>query len=379
MKKVFLLVICVAMFLSISACAQPSETTTDAQTTPPAGDTGNAADPETTPVEKEQEEALTQYIEVPSNDKQPYTLAYDTQKDRYKILLKYKIIHTWYDPIHEGAQYAVDLFKEAGVDIDLELYAPDTTDVTKGIERVESAAGEGFDVIAWDSTDPATETNVVDKLVENGTKIMTYGSMDIDGSKRVCYTGIVDPIQFGHFIGEEFAKQMNYEGTYCIFAGAVTAANHQQYVQGVQEVLEQYPDMEMLDMQYDEDDVEKCLQITENFIQMYPDCKGFIRVDGATPVGIGQPVAEADLAGEVIVVVSGSDTNLEDLGYLEKGAITSLMYFDLFRCGFDTIRHAVMIADGVEPSEETYCDYNYFGGMFLYQEDAAAQIAKVQG
>ena len=139
--------------------------------------------------------------------------------------------------------------------------------------------------------------------------------------------------------------------------------------------MAQYPDIEVVEIQYDNDSVEQALTYTEGFLQKYPDLKGIFCNNMSNPIGAAQAVVDAGKDGDITLV--GMDHDLRALEYLRDGTISALGVQDCYKMGFDTIQVAIMIADGLEPGDDTYPEQTEEQTTIVYPEDAQAMIDKL--
>ena len=102
---------------------------------------------------------------------------YQPQKDEYKIYCTYKNIHSWYDAIKTGVDAAVADLKDKGVTIDYEWYGPAQPDAVDQVNSIETAVGQGYDLIAVDVNQADTTAKAIDTaiLVKNGPSYSALG------------------------------------------------------------------------------------------------------------------------------------------------------------------------------------------------------------
>ena len=184
---------------------------------------------------------------------------YEPQKDEYNFYFTYKVIHPWWDAVGMGLEDAAAQYAERGITINYEYVAPVSPDATDQVMRLEEAAGRGFDVIGVDVADIEVVTPTINNLIDQGIKVMTFSSSDAtkeDGCQRIAYVGNTHNYQDGADLTEALCEKLGYEGQVAILVGTHGAPCHEDRAQGAQDVLAQYPNMEVVDIQYDNDSVE---------------------------------------------------------------------------------------------------------------------------
>ena len=114
-----------------------------------------------------------------------FDTSYQPKKDSYKIYCTYKNIHSWYDAIKCGVDAAgIADFAEKGVEIDYEWYGPAEPDAVDQVNSIETAIGQGYDLIAVDVNQPETTAKAVDEAVAAGIPVATFASSDIEDCDR---------------------------------------------------------------------------------------------------------------------------------------------------------------------------------------------------
>lgn len=303
---------------------------------------------------------------------------YKPAKTEYNFYFTYKLVHPWWDAVGLGIKEAVQQYADQGITINYEYTAPITPDATDQVSRLETAAGRGFDVIGVDVNDIKIVTPTINNLIDQGIKVMTFSSSDAtkeDGCKRIAYVGNTHNYQDGADLAEILAEKIDYKGQVAALGGTIGAPCHDDRIKGFQDVMAKYPDIEVVEIQYDNDQVEQALTYTEGFLQKYPDLKGIFCNNMGNPIGAAQAVEDAGKAGQIVLV--GMDHDKRALEYLRDGVITALGVQDCFKMGFDTIQTAIKIADGIMPGDDTYPEQTEEQTTIVYQDGAQALIDKL--
>lgn len=300
---------------------------------------------------------------------QSFDTSYEPKKDEYSIYCTYKLVHAWYDAIEVGVKAAVEDFAAKGVTIDYEWYAPVEADAVDQVNSIETATGQGYDLIAVDVNQIETTQPAVDAAVDAGVKVALFASSDIPDSKRSFFVGNNDNYGDGAAIAKAVCDKMTEEGKTQIafLSGTIGASSHEQRLEAFYDTVEEYPDIEVVDDQRDDDFVENAISITEAWLQSYPDLGGILCNNMSNPIGAGQAVADAGKSGEIII--GGMDHDLRALNYLKDGTLYYLQIQNCYDMGYKLIYNAVKCIDGEEVEEITDV-----GSQGAYQEDAQGYI-----
>ncbi len=212
-----------------------------------------------------------------------------------------------------------------------------------------------------------------------GQKVMTFSSSDStreDGCRRIAYVGNTHNYQDGAQLTEALCEKLGYSGKVAVLVGNQGAPCHEDRALGARNVIAQYPDMEIVEMAYDEDSVDKAWTFTRKFLEKHSDLAGIICCNMSNPVGAARAVIEAGREKEVVIV--GMDHDQEALKYLRDGIIYALGIQDCYSIGFDTVQVAVKIADGCLPGE-LYPEKTEEKTTIIYQDKAAAVLRTLYG
>ena len=306
--------------------------------------------------------------------------SYNPQKREYNFYFTYKIVHSWWDAVALGMEDAVRQYEEKGIHITYDYRAPDAMSANDQVQRIKKAAAlNEYDVIGVDVADIDIVTPVINQIIADGNKVMTFSSSDSgkeNGCNRIAYVGNTHNYKDGQNLAEALCSYLNYEGQVAMLVGNVGAPCHEERASGAKAVFEKYPGINLIDVKYDEDSDINAYNFTKEFLEKYPNLDGIICCNMSNPVGAGRAVEEAGKAGKVIIV--GIDHDERAIKYLRDGIIYALAIQDCYSIGFDTITTAVKIADGIRPGS-LYPEKTEETTTVFYQKDAAILLHSLYG
>lgn len=304
---------------------------------------------------------------------------YLPDKNTYHFYFTYKTVHPWWDAVALGIEDAAKQYEKRGVIIYYEYLAPDQASAEDQKNRLLNAEGKGFDVIGVDVADVEKITPVINDLMDHGEKVMTFSSSDAsrdDGCRRIAYVGNTHNVQDGMDLTQALCKKLDYKGKVAMLVGTKGAPCHEDRAKGAKKVLADYPDMELVDVRYDDDSEEKAYELAKEILAGHPDLSGIICCNMGNPVGAARAVVEAGKEKEIVIV--GMDHDREALHYLRDGVIFCLGVQDCYSIGFDTIQVAVKMADGVQPGDQ-YPEKTEETTTIIYQQDAETMLQILYG
>lgn len=304
---------------------------------------------------------------------------YGPRKREYNFYFTYKTVHPWWDAVALGMEDAARQYEELGVVINYEYLAPAAASAQDQIRRLREAAGRDFDVIGVDVADVDAVTPAINALIEDGHKVMTFSSSDAsreDGCRRIAYVGNTHNYEDGADLTRALCEKLEGKGKVAILVGTPGAPCHEDRALGARRVIGQYPDMELVAVEYDEDTAEKAYEYTKEFLERHSDLAGIVCCNMSNPVGAARAVVEAGRQDQVVIV--GMDHDQEALGYLRDGVIYALGVQDCYSIGFDTVQVAVKIADGLLPGAQ-YPEKTEEITTIIYQDGAADMLRTLYG
>ncbi len=301
--------------------------------------------------------------------------SYVPQKDHYNFYFTYKTVHPWWDAVALGMEEAQKQFLDKGVTVTYEYMAPEGASAYEQIKRLILAEHGNYDVIGVDVADESVISPVIDRIADEGKKVMTFSSSDAaEGCKRIAYVGNTHNYEDGADLTEALCEKLGYRGKVAILVGNKGAPCHEDRARGARDTIAKYRDMEIAATEYDMDSVNLAYKQTRKILKDNPDLAGIICCNMSNPVGAARAIKESDSHA----VIVGMDHDQEALHYLKEGVIYCLGVQDCYSIGFDTLQVAVKIADGNLPGE-LYPEKTDEITTVIYQKDAALMLELLYG
>ena len=249
---------------------------------------------------------------------------------------------------NQGAQEAG---KELGVKV--VFNSPDTKDDNKQIECINNSVAQGADAILVAANAPDSQVSALKEAAAAGGKIVYVDSPANFESLRLFAT---DNEAGGKKIGEALLAELNKKG---ITSGKIG-------VIGVNPATESCNSREkgfrsaftgtnftLLETQYCDGDATRSKEAADNFI-----AQGCVAVYGSnegSTVGAGNAVKEAKAAG-IDVIGCGSDASDTNKSLVKEGALLCIMGQNPYQMGYQGVKAAVDILNGVDMGGYKYVD-----------------------
>ncbi len=238
-----------------------------------------------------------------------YLTAAVAQAKDYRFVIIPKVVHPWFDLVHDGAKDAAAYLKKtAGANVTVEYLAPQQANVVEQNQILERAIATHPDGIAIDLLDAAANKPVLEEAIKAGIKVEAFDSVPPEG---MVFTSIGnDFCKQAEIASERLVELLHGKGNVAIMQGFPTAPNHKIRYECHKKVFAKYPGIKLEAEGIDNDDIETAQKQAAAVMQAHPDLNGWVACDAAGPIGIGQAIKEAGVVGKVIEV--GLD-NLKDM------------------------------------------------------------------
>lgn len=267
----------------------------------------------------------------------------DPGKDAYYFIFIPKLVHPYYDKIEEGITDKVAEYAEKGINITWDWDAPAEANAVVQSEKIQNAAAKNPDCLCISVQDPNVIDPIIHEVTEAGIPVATFTD-NSNGTDYLAFAGIEDFYSHGVQLGEALAEKMEYKGQVAMLVGTLDATPHIARTQGIKDALAQYPDIEIVAEQADNDSLEEAVNLTEQLINTYPDLKAITSSDGSAAAGASIAVRGTDKAGKLIIV--GFDAIDETLEGLRDGTIYATQIHDTYQIGQYIVPMMIEIADG---------------------------------
>ena len=283
-------------------------------------------------------------------------------EDQLTFVFVPKVIHPWYDVVAEGAAFAVEEFAERGIEIEVIWDQPPQADVVDQNQRIEANIGRQPDGLAVACLDRATNVQLMNEAVEAGLNVISFNSFCDDAFP---FIGPKSSVQDGYDLGVYLAEELDGEGQVAILSGSLTVSDHVERITGFKDAISQYPGIEIVFEQPDDDILEKAVELTEGALAANPDLDGIFASNASNPIGAARAVENAGKAGEVAIV--GMDDLPEAVDFVCGGVIDALKAQRQWDMGYWAVYYLVAMNEN-----HTFPMFHDTGSRFLTAEDCSS-------
>ncbi|WP_051328860.1 sugar-binding protein [Geminicoccus roseus] len=225
-------------------------------------------------------------------------------------------------------------------DYQVEFYVVAESTAAEQRRILDDLLTKGVAGVSISSIDPANSTEILNKVADQAVLFTT--DSDAPESERLAYIG-TDNEQAGEEAGELIKKALPDGGQIMMFVGTMGAANAQERVQGIRNVLDG-SNIEIIDIRTDEVDFARAKRNVEDTLTRYPDVDGLVGLYSYNTPQIVEAVRAAGKTGQVKVI--GFDEDPLTLRGIADGIVEATVVQQPYEFGYQSIKGLARVIEG---------------------------------
>lgn len=238
--------------------------------------------------------------------------------------------------VKQGANVAA---REFNVDID--FAAPDVEeDVDEQINLVNDVIDNKdkvVDAIVLAASDYNKLVRVIEKAYQRNIPVIIIDSQV--NTNKISSNIITDNFEAGKSMGNVLLDICGKKANIVIMSFVKGSINAKQREDGLNSVISKYPDIKIVSKEYCYSDTNLAYNIIKKILLKNNNIDAVIALNDIASEGVALAIDELNLEGKVKVIAFGSTT--QELNYLEKGVINSLIIENPFSIGYLGVKFAV--------------------------------------
>ncbi|MGP4039255.1 substrate-binding domain-containing protein [Gracilibacillus sp. D59] len=341
-KKLFgFLIVLVSILFVLSACGGESEEATEDN-----AENGNT------------EESSTE--ETASSDK-------ESGDKPYIAIISKGFQHQFWQAVQRGAEKAAEEF-----DVEITFEGPENeSQVDKQIEMLQAALDKNPDAIGFAALDSQASTPLLEKANEANIPVIAFDS-GVDSDIPVT-TASTDNYAAASLAAEKMAELIGEQGKVALVVHDQVSVTGVQRRDGFVETIEEnYPDIEIVDIQYGGGDHLESTNLAKTMMQAHPDIAGIYGSNEGSAIGVVNAVRELGKEGEVTVV--GFDSGKQQIDAIKEGVMAGAITQNPEGIGYETVKAAVDTLNGEEVPEMIDTGFYWYDANNLEDEEIQAAI-----
>jgi rhamnose transport system substrate-binding protein len=230
---------------------------------------------------------------------------------------------------------------------------PTETDPAKQNEVVEAWITRGVNVIAVSVENKEAISTVLRKARSRGIKVVTWDA-DAEPDARDLFVNQATPRGIAETLLEHTARLLGPKGgPFAIITGSLTAANQNEWIRQIRQVMsERYPNLTLVDIRPSDDDRQRAFEETQTLLKVHPDVKVVMAIASPAVPGAAEAVKQS---GRTDVHVTGLGLPNAAKPYLKDGVLDSAVLWNTKDLGYLTIQVATALSgNGFAPSTTSF-------------------------
>ena len=247
--------------------------------------------------------------------------------------------HQFWQAVEAGTQKAAEEF---GVTVTFE--GPETEAmVDKQVEMVQAALDKNPDALCLAALDTQALIPMLERAQEAGIPVVGFDS-GVDSDIPIA-TAATDNLAAAALAADKMAEFIGGEGQVAVIVHDQTSRTGIDRRDGfVNQMEAEYPNIEIVDIQYGGGDQLKSTDLAKAIIQAHPDLKGFFGANEGSIIGVMNAVNEMGKEGEIVVI--GYDSGKQQTDAVRSGLAAGAITQDPIGIGYKCVEAAVMALNG---------------------------------
>jgi ribose transport system substrate-binding protein len=253
--------------------------------------------------------------------------------------------HQFWQAVQSGAEEKAE---ELGVTVTFDGPASET-EIDAQLQMLQSAIERQPDAIGFAALDPEACVPLYEQAEEAGIPVVEFDAgCESEVPLNISKT---DSLVAGALAADHMAELIGEEGKVGIVSHSQINSTGVERRDGfVNKMEEEYPDIEVVDIQYGDGDHLQSADIAKTMLAAHPDMAGLYGTNEGSAIGIVNAVNELGLEpGEVTIV--GFDSGQAQIDAIKSGLMAGLVTQDPMGIGRSTVESAVKAIEGEELEE----------------------------
>src|SRR5215213_4316536 len=244
--------------------------------------------------------------------------------------------------------------KEAAGELDIQLVYDEPTEAKAALQSqmIEQWIQQQCSAITVAANDPNALAPAMKKAGDAGIKT---GAWDADVAKdaRQVFVNQATFNAIGYKLVDVMAEETGGKGKFMVLTGSLTAPNQVAWLKAMRErMTEKYPEMSIASVQPGEEDLQKGIDITTNYLEAHPDTTGVFGITSVALPGAAEAVKQSGLTGKV--AVTGLTTPNEMKDYMKEGVVKKFVLWNPIDLGYLAVYVANAQVEGNLPKSGTF-------------------------
>lgn len=274
------------------------------------------------------------------------------EEEMYIPVISKGFQHAFWLAVEKGAEQAAE---EYGVEITFE--GPETEAmVDKQMDMLQAAIDKNPAAICFAAVDSKAAIPLLEQAQEKGIPVIGFDS-GVDSDIPLA-TAATDNVAAAALAADKMVELIGGSGQVAVIAHDNTSRTGIDRVAGFKDRIEsEYPDVEIVDIQYGGGDHLKSTDLAKAIIQANPDLKGFFGANEGSIIGVLNAATEL---GRDDLVIIGYDSGQQQIEAIRSGLQAGAITQNPIGIGYECVKAAYMAAKGETLEKEIDTGFMWF-------------------
>ena len=270
--------------------------------------------------------------------------------------------HQFWQAVQAGAEQAAEDY-----DVTITFEGPESEAmVDKQVEMVQVALDKKPAALALAALDTQALIPQLEAAQEAGIPVVGFDS-GVD-SDIVLTTAATDNIAAAAMAADKMAEFIGEEGQVAVIVHDQTSRTGIDRRDGfLDQMAAEYPNIEIVDVQYGGGDQLKSTDLAKAIIQAHPDLVGFFGANEGSIIGVLNAVSEMGKEGEIVVI--GYDSGQQQIDAIKSGLAAGAITQDPIGIGYKAVEAAVKALAGEELPKEIDTGFHWYDSENVDADD----------
>ncbi|WP_277678052.1 ABC transporter substrate-binding protein [Gracilibacillus dipsosauri] len=290
-----------------------------------------------------------------------------SEEQPYIAIISKGFQHQFWQAVQSGAEKAAEEFQ-----VEITFEGPESeSQVDKQMEMLRTALDKKPDAIGFAALDSQAATPLLEEASEQDIPIIAFDS-GVDSDIPIT-TASTDNYAAASLAAEKMAELMDEEGKVALVVHDQVSLTGTQRRDGFVETIEEnYPNMEIVDIQYGGGDHLESTNLAKAILQANPDIAGIYGSNEGSAIGVVNAVKELGKEGEVTII--GFDSGKQQIDAIKDGVMAGAITQNPEGIGYETVKAAVEALDGKEVPESIDTGFFWYDQSNLEDKEIQAAI-----
>ncbi|GAC1359504.1 MAG: rhamnose ABC transporter substrate-binding protein [Ktedonobacteraceae bacterium] len=246
----------------------------------------------------------------------------------------------YFDTAANGAKQAQQELKGS-----FKQVGPSDASASGQVTYINTLTEQHVSAIGVSADDPNAIAPALKKAIAQNIKVVSYDS-DVALDARQLFINQAKAEDIGRVEVQIMGKQLGYSGQIAIISGASTATNQNTWIGFMKDELSkpQYKNMQLVKIDYGNDDDQLSFNQTQGLFQAYPNLKGIIAPTSVGIVAAARALESTGHAGKVMLTGLGTPNQMRK--YVKDGTCTQFALWNVEQLGYLTYYAAAALVQG---------------------------------